>query len=195
MAEGREPSGTTSPDGLLRSAILGTSPGLFFSDMKIVSLRCNHCVGLLDVSVKAEVVTCGICNCRMQVENTEGAYRTEILELPDESGDRFKDVADDAQWQAEAAAVDERWVAERSEFVTRDQLGAESVPTVKGWGVPGMICVVLTGFFGAIFGPVVFGAGMICCMAAMIQLKKAKGYDMARYVYECERQELSCKED
>lgn len=161
--------------------------------MKIVSVRCDHCVGLLDVSIKAEVLTCGICGSRLQFQNAEDEYHTEVVALPDRPTDAIQDI-DDPDWQAEAAEIDQRWVAERSEFVVCDKLGGESVPTVKGWGIPGLACVVLTGFLGAIFGPVAFGVGMICCMLAMIQLKKAKGYEMARYVYECERRELSLPE-
>lgn len=167
---------------------------LTLSEMKIVSVNCNHCVGLLDIAVKAKVVTCGICSSRLQVQNTRDAYHTKVMTLPDAPTNRIQNVADDPDWQAEATEIDERWMADRSEFVVRDKLGCESVPTVKGWGIPGLTCVVLTGFFGAIFGPVAFGGGMICCMLAMIQLKKAKGYEMARYVYECERRELSLPE-
>lgn len=164
------------------------------ASMKIVSVSCNQCLGLLDVSVRADVVTCGICDCRLRVHNTTGAYRTEVVDASDGGSDRTVTDAEKSVQQAEASEIDERWMAERSEFVVRDKLGGESVPTVKGWGIPGLACVVLTGFFGAIFGPVAFGVGMICCMLAMIQLKKAKGYEMARYVYECERRELSLPE-
>lgn len=163
--------------------------------MKIISLNCNHCGAPLDVPAKAKFVTCGFCSCRLQVRHTGNTYSTAAIEQLVEQTNRIQDDVNDLKRRAAIADLDERWRNQKSGLLVRNKQGRESVPTVIGTVIPGIMCVGFTLFFTAVFGPLAFLVGLFCCAQIAMQIRKASTYSRAKQRYERQRRLLASRGD
>lgn len=163
--------------------------------MKIISLNCNHCGAPLDVPAKAKFVTCGFCSCRLQVQHTGNTYSTAVIEQLVEQTNQIQNDVDDLKRRAAIVELDERWRNQKLGLLVRNKQGRESVPTVIGTVIPGIMCLGFTLFLTAIFGPLGFLGGLFCCAQIAMQIRKASNYSRAKQRYERQRRLLASRGD
>ncbi|MCB9870187.1 MAG: hypothetical protein H6837_10045 [Planctomycetes bacterium] len=109
--------------------------------MKVLGLTCNNCGAPLEVPEKTRYLTCAFCESRLEVHRSGAAHFTEVLEAV---GEIRADLAT-IKRQNDLERLDREWQLEREKWLTIDQHGRGSVPTVAS----GVMAIVV-GFVGGV---------------------------------------------
>lgn len=167
--------------------------------MKVISLNCNHCGAPLDVSAKARFVTCGFCEARLVVEQTDNSYSTAVL---DEIKETTKQIARDVAELKESEALrdlDDQWQSKRNQFMVTNKDGQQSLATksgailgsvfAAGFGVVWMIFAASIGApaFFLVFGVFFIGVALV---GGVSVYSKAEAYSRAQSEYRRRRRKI-----
>jgi DNA-directed RNA polymerase subunit RPC12/RpoP len=167
--------------------------------MTMQLLTCHHCGASLEVPEGTRFLTCQACSSRLEVQHTETAAATQVLDQPAAAKTPF---IDEISRQDELLRLDRLWEREREEYLIRGKFGQTRIPRT-GTGL-------LTMTFGVIFGglligmnvamgtPVIFSwLGGLFIMSVVIgsvgTLRKARLYRAREAEYARRREELGRK--
>ena len=162
--------------------------------MKIISLNCNNCGGPLDVPVKARFVTCGFCNCRLEVQQTGNTFSTEVIEQLIQQTNQIQDDVEYLKRKAAIAELDEEWKSQKSKFTVRSKGGRVSVPTQTDAFIQGFLGIIFAIVTSFILGPIAILLGILLIAKVSVHAQKAVDYNAALKRYQKRRQKLTLQE-
>jgi LSD1 subclass zinc finger protein len=166
---------------------------------QLISVRCNHCGGPLEVARGARFVTCAHCGSQLEVKQTGSAVYTEVLDQINDRTERIERDVAEIKRQNAIEALDREWDARRQSLLTRSKDGSMSEPSAVGGMIGGVIAVVVgiawmvgTASAGApaffpLFGLLFIGVGIV---AAIGQVSRASEFTDAETDYRRRRDEL-----
>jgi DNA-directed RNA polymerase subunit RPC12/RpoP len=166
--------------------------------MGLISLSCHHCGASLSIPDDARYVTCRFCGSQLQVEHTESATYTRVLEKLDaRTAEMARDLAV-IKHQNALEQLDRDWQTEREGLMVRGKNGTMHEPSTGA----SILAIVIGGGFGifwtivasqfasgffAIFG-VLFVVFIIA--AGISNYRSAIRFSARRDEYERRRREL-----
>jgi len=151
--------------------------------LKLLALNCNNCGAGIEVPRNAKFATCGFCDARLSVQQTETSAFTEVL------GEVAEDIKE-IKRNTEVTRLDQEWMLRRERHQVCGQNGTVSKPSAVA-GVAMIAVGVLGGltvmqeFAG--FGLLFMAIGGI---GGMVHLNKAQAYDKEHASYRRRRREL-----
>jgi uncharacterized Zn finger protein (UPF0148 family) len=159
--------------------------------MKVLSVSCNNCGAPLEVPRKTRFLTCKFCESRLEIQKSDSAYFTNVIEAVHE----MKDDVETIKMQNSLERLDREWGMERQRWTTTDKHGRSSVPSFAAaimFMVAGSVAgiVILStapGGFGN-FGLVFLAFGLL---GGTFSLSRAKNYAARRRRYESKRRDLA----
>lgn len=172
--------------------------------MTILNLTCNHCGAPLQVPEKTRFLTCRFCSSQLEVQHSENAVYTEVLQALDQ---RTSEIARDVgaiKRQNELAQLDREWERERESYLVRGQHGQRNIPSTAGSafgmviGVTfGFIWIAVTSSSGApaifpLFGVVVI---VVVIIGSLVNMQKSVNYQKRHGEYERRREQLQNEDD
>lgn len=137
--------------------------------MKVVDLNCNQCGAALEVSRKANFVTCGFCSARLRIQHTDSSAFTDVI---DEVSSSLESIKRDTK----ITRLDQEWMMKRERYQVRRKNGSTTMPSEGG-----AILIMVVGLFVGMVAMSVFGSmGLIIIGVALIgglyNLSKAKSF-------------------
>jgi uncharacterized Zn finger protein (UPF0148 family) len=159
--------------------------------MKVLNVSCNNCGAPLEVPHKTRFVTCTFCESRLEIQKTDSAYFTSVLEAVHE----MKDDVETIKMQNELERIDREWSMEREGMMRTDKHGRSHVPSVANAGFV-MVGGCVMGVFALNMMPSgmnMFGVVFIVISVAggLLTLTRAKRYASRRRNYESRRRGLA----
>jgi hypothetical protein len=164
--------------------------------MKILSVDCNNCGAPLEVSVRSRFVTCRFCESKLQINRSESAVYTEVIEAVGEIRGDIQTL----KLQNELLRLDGEWSEIRESFMRTDANGHRHLPTqgggatsIVGSVIAGIVLTVaasnITPLFG-LFGLLVIVVGVL---AGPGVVGRARQLEAARRRYRDRRRDLTQK--
>ena len=159
--------------------------------MEIIPLNCGGCGAPLEISPKANYVTCGFCKVQLQVKHEGNAHWTEALE-------DVRDKLEGLERQVQLAALEREWEAERKRHLITDKHGQEQEPSeVAATFMPILMTIV----------GIIVGVALLCSEAPALspvglfiivwgffwgdgERRKAAAFQEARRSYEARKRAL-----
>lgn len=90
--------------------------------MKVITLSCNQCGAPLEVSKRAQYVTCNFCTARLQIKHEDGSSWTEEVE-------ELRSEVKNLKTREAVREYDQRWVEARKQYMNRNKKGEYSAPS------------------------------------------------------------------
>ncbi|HYF49800.1 MAG TPA: hypothetical protein VEJ63_10365 [Planctomycetota bacterium] len=151
----------------------------------LISLSCNHCGAPLSIPEQTKFVTCKHCNSRLQVEHSDSAYFTSVLDRVVEHTEAAAGELEIIRLQNDLEQIDREWQMRRESLMIRDKRGNVSEPQdpgiaeylVTAWGI--IFCIVFICITLAIFPPMALFGGV----ALVITLLQATNNRQKRDLY------------
>lgn len=158
--------------------------------MKILSLNCNKCGAPLDVPRKAKYVTCGFCDSRLAIQHSGNTYSTEVIEQLVQTTSAIQDELADLKRRAAITDLDQDWERKKRSYVVKGDDGSESLPSIFGIVVHGVIGTVMTLFALTIFPPIGLLFMLLIGGSFVSSVVKHSRYQMAQERYRSQRRRL-----
>lgn len=167
--------------------------------MSVLSVSCNHCGAPLQIDESTRYLTCRFCSSQLEVQHSESAIYTKVLEAIDERTTAMSKELNTIRWQNDLAQLDRDWERERESYLIRGQYGRTRVPSTTG-SLLAMMLGIAFSVFWIVFadsqgapGPVVsFGvlAIVVVVVGCAANLLKSVKYKERLSAYERRREQL-----
>jgi hypothetical protein len=172
--------------------MLTSDPGV--TDMKVLSLACNHCGAPLEVRAKTRFATCQFCDAKLAIHQDGSAAYTEVLEEINERTGKIENRLANIEIQNDVARIDREWEQEREGYYIQGKHGRRHLPSKAGSVA---MSIVMAGFgifwttmASAVHGPMaLFGVVFIgvAIVSGVWGFTKATQYESGRRAYERRR--------
>ena len=160
---------------------------------ELQAVACANCGAPLTVPGEVRFVTCNHCHSTLKIKHTESVtYSAKIAQM-DVRTERIESKVDLLRLERDLDACDQEWDRKKLEFMSVDENGGKTEPTVQhAFETSGVLAVVGLGMLLLPTlldaGPVVsrcFGAGLIlvACWIGITGLLKVRLYDEAKGFY------------
>lgn len=158
--------------------------------MKILSLNCNECGAPLDVPRKAKYITCGFCDSRLAVQHSGNTYSTEAIEQLVKTTAAIQNDVQELKDRAAISELDRDWEREKRSYVVKAKNGSESLPSMPGIVVQGVIGIGVALFALAAFPPIGFFVMLLIGGNLVSTAVKHSNYQAAQNRYRSKRRRL-----
>ena len=163
--------------------------------MKILNVSCNNCGAPLEVPHKTRFLTCTFCESRLEVQRTDSAYYTNVLEVVQQAVHEVKDDMETIKLQNDLERIDREWNMEREKWLTTDKHGGRHAPSA-GVAIAIMIGAIAGGVFimanapdqMRLFGIAFMGFG---ALGGAFMISRARQYESRKQRYLTRRRQVA----